>query len=83
MSNSTANASAASFRNGVNKLEYDKFAAQGANLASTDLMGLNAREEYATITTDKKSGAKIYNAEKDFMSMSQDTLDKMMSMFYF
>lgn len=86
----TQKTSKPNIRTGVSELDYSKFANQGANLASTDLMDLSVRNENperlnagnpTTMNPFAGPNAPKWGAEAGFMAMSQDTLDKMMSMF--
>lgn len=82
-------------RVGVQESDYQKFIMQGNTLASSDLSSLMARQENMTFlgSTTKDKGVDIFGwhpgkettynweRERDFKTVSQETLDKMLSMF--
>jgi hypothetical protein len=88
MSNSSASYTAPK-RTGMNVSDYNQFIDQGRQLASgADLLVGTARDENFDLLRTVRSNdllglreQKIYGAEKDFKTVGQDTLDKMMSMF--
>jgi hypothetical protein len=75
--------------------DYDKFMSQGMNMASGEpLMGATARAEQMTLVgahyddgidilgwKPNKTQTLLYEREKNFKTVGQDALDKMMSMF--
>jgi hypothetical protein len=73
----------------MNVNDYNQFVDQGRQLASgANLQSATARDEnfdlLRTVRSDDLLGmreVKIYGEEKDFKTVGQDTLDRIMSMF--
>lgn len=94
-SSSSKKSGAAQSRVGMALTDYDKFMSQGMNMASGDpLFNATARAEQMTLVgahyddgidilgwKPNKTQSLLYEREKNFKTVGQDALDKMMSMF--